>query len=97
MKRSTIYLLSIFLAALLLGWGVVLVYRIFKASMTPSSCSCERLSLSSDQAALSLKDFFGKAILEKGGSYIYRAKVIDQNDTYSLRVSLPIVSEGEKL
>jgi hypothetical protein len=52
--------------------------------------------LSEGKAALSLKELFGNAILENGGSYIYSATVVEPNTPYSLQISLPINSEREK-
>jgi hypothetical protein len=94
MKRSTIYLLGIVFAALLLGWGVALAYRAFKAAMTPSVCICEISSLSSDQAALSLKDLLGKAILEKGGSFAYAARLVQQDFPHCTSISCRQQSSG---
>ena len=96
MKRSTIYLLIITVGALFLGLCLFLSRRVFKTSIEFLPHMYILPPLSEDQAALSLKELFGNAIIENGGAYIYRATVVEPNTPYSLQISLPIVSEGEK-
>lgn len=88
MKRSTIiYLFLITTAVALFGWGLWRAYRAFKASMVPTAYACVISPLSSEQAALSLKDLLGRAILEKGGSFVYTAKLVQQNFPHCTSIS----------
>jgi len=87
MKRSVIYLSIVTIVTLLLGWGLYRVYRVFKTSMAPTRCVYLLSPLSSEQANMSFKDLFGKAIIEKGGSFVSTVQVIQQNFPHCTSIS----------
>ena len=94
MKRSTIYLLIIALASMLLGWGVVLVYRVFKSSMEPSVCICTVSEPASDQAAQALIKLLEQAILEKKGSLSFATQAVQKEFPYCTSISCRQQSSG---
>ena len=94
MKRSTIYLFTIALATMFLGWGVVLVYRVFKSSMEPSVCICTVSEPVSDQAAQALIKLLEQAILEKKGSLASATQAVQKEFPYCTSISCRQQSSG---
>jgi hypothetical protein len=85
MKRSFVMLFFAVIVCAIGGW---FVFRALKAPREPEIFAFVLSPRSPEVAALSLKDLFGPAIIEQGGSYAYSAQVVQPNTTFSMSVPL---------